>query len=75
MSVPYTNFLVRLCLIACITPAPRFLMSKSIIPVIVYYHRIFYIHSLSLLARSINSSIKATIIINSAIRYQTKNTY
>ncbi|EOA5875665.1 TPA: hypothetical protein ACGTPC_002893 [Listeria monocytogenes] len=42
-------------------------MPKSIIPVIINYHRIFYIHSLSLLARSINSSIKATIIINSAI--------
>ncbi|EOE5385438.1 hypothetical protein ACHI0H_15455 [Listeria monocytogenes] len=42
-------------------------MSKSIVPVIINYHRIFYIHSLSLLARSINSSIKATIIINSAI--------
>ncbi|ENY3075329.1 hypothetical protein ACFXD6_002733 [Listeria monocytogenes] len=47
--------------------APRFLMSKSIIPVIINYHRIFYIHSLSLLARSINSSIKATATINSAI--------
>ncbi|HHR1863570.1 TPA: hypothetical protein ACSYW0_04800 [Listeria monocytogenes] len=42
-------------------------MSKSIIPQIVYYQRIFYIHSLSLLASSINRSIKATIIINSAI--------
>ncbi|ENT3227005.1 hypothetical protein ACN64Z_001031 [Listeria monocytogenes] len=42
-------------------------MPKSIIPVIINYHRIFYIHSLSLLARSINSSIKATATINSAI--------
>ncbi|WP_256343614.1 hypothetical protein [Listeria monocytogenes] len=42
-------------------------MSKSIIPVIINYQRIFYIHSLSLLASSINRSIKATIIINSAI--------
>ncbi|EHQ5064578.1 hypothetical protein KQY49_000601 [Listeria monocytogenes] len=50
-------------------------MPKSIVPAIIYYHRIFYIHSLSLLARSINSSINATIVINSAIRYQTKNTY
>ncbi|HFL0239443.1 TPA: hypothetical protein ACGX3S_001566, partial [Listeria monocytogenes] len=46
---------------------PHSSVSKSIVPPIIYYHRIFYIHSLSLLARSINSSIKATIIINSAI--------
>ncbi|WP_232502950.1 hypothetical protein, partial [Listeria monocytogenes] len=46
---------------------PHSSVSKSIVPAIIYYHRIFYIHSLSLLARSINSSIKATIIINSAI--------
>ncbi|WP_220659756.1 hypothetical protein, partial [Listeria monocytogenes] len=48
-------------------PLPHSSVPKSIIPVIINYHRIFYIHSLSLLARSINSSIKATIIINSAI--------
>ncbi|EMK4670219.1 hypothetical protein J0N63_05795 [Listeria monocytogenes] len=46
---------------------PHSSVPKSIIPVIINYHRIFYIHSLSLLARSINSSIKATTTINSAI--------
>ncbi|EGT2081852.1 hypothetical protein ACU56W_002036 [Listeria monocytogenes] len=30
--------------------APRFLMSKSIVPAIIYYHRIFYIHSLTLIS-------------------------
>ncbi|HHQ0215699.1 TPA: hypothetical protein ACSLAX_001375, partial [Listeria innocua] len=49
------------------TSSPHSSVSKSIIPVIINYQRIFYIHSLSLLASSINRSIKATIIINSAI--------
>ncbi|HHH7682614.1 TPA: hypothetical protein ACP2N1_002070 [Listeria monocytogenes] len=42
-------------------------MSKSIIPVIINYQRIFYIHSLSFLASSINKRINAIIVINSAI--------
>ncbi|MHC5441634.1 hypothetical protein ACYRE4_12985, partial [Listeria monocytogenes] len=53
--------------VVSVMPSPHSSVSKSIVPAIIYYHRIFYIHSLSLLARSINSSIKATIIINSAI--------
>ncbi|HFK0946521.1 TPA: hypothetical protein ACGYO1_001946 [Listeria monocytogenes] len=42
-------------------------MSKSIVPAIIYYHRIFYIHSLSPLASSISKRINAIIVINSAI--------
>ncbi|WP_185564759.1 hypothetical protein [Listeria seeligeri] len=46
---------------------PHSSVSKSIVPAIIYYHRIFYIHCLSLLARSINRRINAIIVINSAI--------
>ncbi|HHH6026138.1 hypothetical protein JRE37_01345, partial [Listeria monocytogenes] len=53
--------------VVSVMPSPHSSVSKSIIPVIINYQRIFYIHSLSFLASSINRSIKATIIINSAI--------